>query len=617
MAKVTNQEIARRAGVSPAAVSMAIHGKKGISEETRSRILQIVQELEYTPAARVRIDTENAVVLLSDTMSEPLAPFVVQGLIAYAQQQNVELRLLTLAKVLENPTACLSGCGLLVTFDQVERNLLNRLASMTPHILVIDGNFARKPFWNIRVDYAGAAYKLTGYLADRGHRSFVYLNQDLTPSRNLVCFSGFQRLILEQNLLLNPKQIIMDSASDPNVWSHFPDIIRSSNSSAVICTSEAAAFKATNMLINAGFRVPKDVSVAMISHSEVGEYPNFSFTHISMGLERIAEEIAKAAAGVRLSPQGADVVLEPLEVVPGESSGFPKYNPARKKLAIALYLKDHPTMRLVRAGFLNKVYQLGYQAEVVGTTKDDSESYIQSCRQLIEMKPDGVALWLSEPEVVDMLRQAGIPVVTLHNADNPNDKRIACNIAANPLSIAQNVAEFLAPRLQGRSGVVVVSQSGDNVLESGITEEFTKQMHRLCPQIRVESGMYFFRHLEQNTNMVAQYIRGMPDLLAAFSTAGDTCSTWADAKKLVGRQDLIVVGTDYTEETVELLENGEIQAFVAQPVYEEAQMSVEAMDAILRGNGYPVRCQLDAPLITRGNVEKYRRLLRDVQNWYV
>lgn len=38
MAKITNKDIAQRAGVSPAAVSMAIHGKKGISEATRTHI---------------------------------------------------------------------------------------------------------------------------------------------------------------------------------------------------------------------------------------------------------------------------------------------------------------------------------------------------------------------------------------------------------------------------------------------------------------------------------------------------------------------------------------------------------------------------------------------------
>ncbi len=46
MGKVTNKDIAERAGVSAAAVSLAIHGRKGISEATRANILRIVQGIE-------------------------------------------------------------------------------------------------------------------------------------------------------------------------------------------------------------------------------------------------------------------------------------------------------------------------------------------------------------------------------------------------------------------------------------------------------------------------------------------------------------------------------------------------------------------------------------------
>ena len=619
MAKVTNKDIAQRAGVSPATVSMALHGKKGISEETRKQILEIAQELNYAPPAKVRLGAEGAIVLLSDTLSGYAAQFVLKGLTAYAMQQNTELRLLTLPQVMENLSGTLAGCSLLVTFDVVERSLLDRLSSRVPRILVIDSSFARKPFFNIRIDYSGAAYSLTRYLADSGHRSFIYLNQDLPSDKNLICFSGFQRLILEQHLLLNPKQIIMDASSDPNVWSHFPEIIRSGNISAVICTSEAAAIEATNRLVNSGFQVPKDVSVAAITADDSAVYPLFSFTRISLGLDRIQEEIRKLASDGKPSAVGEDIFLMPEPVRQGSSSGSPKFNPATKKLAIALYLKDHPTMRLARAGFLNKVQQMGYQAEVVGTTKGDVASYVESCKQLVELRPDGVALWLPEQEVVDLLHEKGIPVVTLHSIQGENGKhenKAACNIAANPISIARNVAKYLAEKLKGRRGMIAVTQSDDNLLETGITEEFTRQMQILCPEITVVQDRYFFRHSEQNTTLVKEFIRNAPELLASFSTAGDACITWAEAKKALNRPELIVVGTDYTEETVALLENGEVQAFVAQPVYEEAQMSVEALDAALRGNDYPIVCQLDAPLVTVSNVDKYRRLLQEVQNWY-
>ena len=47
-------EIARRAGVSRSTVSYALSGKRPVSEDTRRRIQQVVDELGYQPSASAR-----------------------------------------------------------------------------------------------------------------------------------------------------------------------------------------------------------------------------------------------------------------------------------------------------------------------------------------------------------------------------------------------------------------------------------------------------------------------------------------------------------------------------------------------------------------------------------
>jgi transcriptional regulator with XRE-family HTH domain len=47
--KVTLDDIAERVGVSVAAVSQALSGKGRISQETKERILEVVEELSYQP----------------------------------------------------------------------------------------------------------------------------------------------------------------------------------------------------------------------------------------------------------------------------------------------------------------------------------------------------------------------------------------------------------------------------------------------------------------------------------------------------------------------------------------------------------------------------------------
>ena len=142
MGKVTNKDIAERAGVSAAAVSLAIHGRKGISEATRANILKIVQEMNYAPPSRSCTDSR-AVVLIPGTGLRMPPPALLQGIADFAAQQRAQLHILTLQQLMEDFPAKLTGCMLLVTFDELDRSKLDLIASASPDILVLDGNFSR------------------------------------------------------------------------------------------------------------------------------------------------------------------------------------------------------------------------------------------------------------------------------------------------------------------------------------------------------------------------------------------------------------------------------------------------------------------------------------------
>ena len=51
---VTLKDVAKKAGVTPATVSMALNGKGSISDATRKRIEKIVKELGYYPSATAK-----------------------------------------------------------------------------------------------------------------------------------------------------------------------------------------------------------------------------------------------------------------------------------------------------------------------------------------------------------------------------------------------------------------------------------------------------------------------------------------------------------------------------------------------------------------------------------
>ena len=60
MAKITVQKLADMLGLSGAAVSMALHGKPGVSEDTRRRVLETARQQGYVPPRRTARSPKNA-----------------------------------------------------------------------------------------------------------------------------------------------------------------------------------------------------------------------------------------------------------------------------------------------------------------------------------------------------------------------------------------------------------------------------------------------------------------------------------------------------------------------------------------------------------------------------
>src|SRR5215213_6105826 len=81
----TIADVARRAGVSAAAVSFAVNDRPGVSPETRQRILEAARELGWRPSASARALTEArtraiGLVLVRDSAQLELDAFFVRFL---------------------------------------------------------------------------------------------------------------------------------------------------------------------------------------------------------------------------------------------------------------------------------------------------------------------------------------------------------------------------------------------------------------------------------------------------------------------------------------------------------------------------------------------------------
>jgi ribose transport system substrate-binding protein len=303
------------------------------------------------------------------------------------------------------------------------------------------------------------------------------------------------------------------------------------------------------------------------------------------------------------------------------------FDPADYQVAIATPGINHPVLRIVQLGFLQAAEELGYDAEVIGTDGWNMQDVYAAVDTFINTGGDALMLWAGDETAFPTYRKlegAGIPVGTAHFRFEPHPQGLTFGLACDSVVYGREAADFIAERIKGQTGSVAITQHSSNTTEDASSAAFTARMRELnLPGVRVLEPEFEGGDLNAAININAAIIQRNPDIIAAFGLTGNSPVTWAGAAKAAGKApgEIVIVGMDYTEANLALIESGEVAAIVAQPLYEEAYVTMEYLDTVLRGGTVPQWTPLDAPLVYKGGTgvndpAYYGGILEEVKTWF-
>ena len=180
-------EIAKRAGVSRSTVSYALSGKRHVSEETRARIQQVIDELDYRPNAAARALKEGR----TRTIGLVIPPAARR--LTYMQLDFVASVLDAAARadldVLLSPSGDMHERSFkrLIDGRRVDGVILMEIRLDDPRVtrlqkadmpFVTIGHTARpEGTWWVDVDYENLLNRCVHHLADLGHRNIALINR--------------------------------------------------------------------------------------------------------------------------------------------------------------------------------------------------------------------------------------------------------------------------------------------------------------------------------------------------------------------------------------------------------------------------------------------------------
>ncbi|HEY6797221.1 MAG TPA: LacI family DNA-binding transcriptional regulator [Kineosporiaceae bacterium] len=336
----TLQDVAERAGVSRALVSIVVRGAPGASASTRARVLAVADELGYRPDAHARLLARQRARLLGVTvqLGHPFHADVVAGLYPAVERYGYELVLSATAPGRDERRAVETlldyrSEGLILVAPDAAETTLAVLARRLPTAVLARRVQAEQVSVVRTADDVGVG-QAVDHLVGLGHRSIAHVDGGALPAAE-DRRDGYRSAVRRHGLDPWP---VAGGQSEEDGARAARELLAQGLPTAVVCFNDRCAVGLLDVLIRTGVRVPDDISVVGFDDSQLARLSHINLTTVGQDVERMAElavaelvdridgclpENPAAPTGPAHRPAGGPVretVLPPRLVVRGSTS---------------------------------------------------------------------------------------------------------------------------------------------------------------------------------------------------------------------------------------------------------------------------------------------------------
>ena len=332
------KDIAQDLNVSTVTVSKVLRGNPDISEATRARVLQRMQELNYQPNLLARGLASGRTYTVGLVVPDLVQTFFAEFAKSLSEVLRESGRALIIASSEDNPaieqseirTLMSRGVDvLLVASCQETLTSIYTAGDERIPCLLIDRQHA-----NLDIPFVGsndfAAGRLaTQHLIDSGKRKIAHITgKPLSPA--LERARGYRETLTAAGLPVDESLILrlnhIDESGDGEGYAAMERLLAAHpDVDAVFCYNDLAAIGAMEAARNRGLSIPGDIAFVGCGNMRYARYLHTPLSSIDHGTDRLGQQAARVALQLAEQP-GADpdsVLLEPSLVIRESSQKNP------------------------------------------------------------------------------------------------------------------------------------------------------------------------------------------------------------------------------------------------------------------------------------------------------
>lgn len=302
--RVTIADIARRAGVTSAAVSLAVNGRPGVSDATRQRILDIARELDWEPSHAARALAGAPVKTVGMVLARPaevLGAEAFFGAFVAGLQEVLSVADYSLQmKIVESPEAEIETYrrwfgqrrvdGVVLVDLRVDDPRIEALEELGQPALVIGGPGHHGTLPSVYVDDAEATRLIVEHLSALGHTRIARVAGTADFLHTVQRRCTFARLCEELGMESIEQEAGFGAAGAARATAEV--LRRPAPPTAIVFDSDEMALAGAQVLAESGVRIPTGIAVVSYEDSPLtrGHQPPIT------AIRRSAVEYGRAAA---------------------------------------------------------------------------------------------------------------------------------------------------------------------------------------------------------------------------------------------------------------------------------------------------------------------------------
>lgn len=279
------KDVAREANVSIATVSRVLNNVDVVNEDTKKRVLDAIEKLDYRPnivARSLKTQKTKTIGIIIPDISNPIYPEIVRGAedVSNIYKYNIMLCNTDLDPSKEVEYLKVLGekmvDGVIYISNSLEENVLKTIKGSNTPLVLIETNGRKTDFPSVVIDNIQAANDVVEYLIKKGNKRIAYIGTDKqSVNASALRYKSYENMLEKYGITYDENLVYFCKYSlkpEDGYKAMTAILSKTKDIDALFCVNDEIAMGAINALRDNGLDVPKDIDVVGFNDTHGAEF---------------------------------------------------------------------------------------------------------------------------------------------------------------------------------------------------------------------------------------------------------------------------------------------------------------------------------------------------------